>query len=79
MRTSVTIALLVFLSIVGPRIVLGLFWDFSSPTSNSGQAAVGGAFLGAAGLLSFCWIKGGCGGNRGKRDTEALKNVSSLV
>ena len=79
MRASINITLLVLLSIVGPQIVLGLFWDFTNPTSNSGQAAVGGAFLGAAGVLSLCWLKGNCGSRRGKRDTEALKNVSSLV
>ena len=33
--------------------VSGIFWDFSRPTDNPTQAAAGGAFLGAAGILSL--------------------------
>ena len=55
------------------QAVAGLFWDFTRPTNNAGQAAAGGAFLGAAGLLTLCWVKDNC---RGKREADHSKNVS---
>ena len=55
------------------QAVAGLFWDFTRPTNNAGQAAAGGAFLGAAGLLTLCWVKDNC---RGKREINHSKNVS---
>lgn len=54
------------------QAVAGLFWDFTRPTNNAGQAAAGGAFLGAAGLLTLCWVKDNC---RGKREADYSKNV----
>ena len=75
MKTIINIAILVAILMVVPNIVSGLFWDFSQPTNNNAQAAAGGAFLGAAGILTLCWIKDTCN-RRGKRDTDGTTNVS---
>lgn len=71
MRAVINFTILTFVTIVVPNSVSGLFWDFTNPTTNTGQAAAGGAFLGAAGVLSLCWLKGNC---RGKRATGTSGN-----
>ena len=70
------VAVTSFICIFIVQSVSGLFWDFSRPTNNAGQAAAGGAFLGAAGLLTLCWVKDNC---RGKRETDPSNNVSGNI
>ena len=80
MKNVINVTILGAIFIVVPNSVSGLFWDFTRPTDNAGQAALGGAFLGASGALTVCWLKGNCGSrNRGKRDTDTTKNVSSII
>ena len=66
------ISVSIVICLIVTQSVYGLFWDFSRPTNNAGQAAAGGAFLGAAGILTLCWVKDNC---RGKRETDAANNV----
>ena len=51
------------LVLIAPENVSGI-WDFSRPTNNPLQAAVGGIALGAAGGLALSYFKR----NRGKRN-----------
>ena len=53
------------LTILFPNTVTGI-WDFTKPTNNPLQAAVGGLALGAAGALALDYFKR----NRGKRETR---------
>ena len=54
----------IVIAVVFPNTVTGI-WDFTRPTNNAAQAALGGIFLGAAVGLSLNYFKR----NRGRRDT----------
>ena len=41
-------------------------WDFTKPTNNVAQAAVGGLALGAAGALALSYLKGSGGRSRSR-------------
>ena len=41
-------------------------WDFTQPTNNVAQAAVGGLALGAAGALALSYLKGSGGRSRSR-------------
>lgn len=59
----------IVLAVLFPNTVTGI-WEFSRPTNNPLQAAVGGLVLGAAGVLALNYAKG----RRGRRDiTESNK------
>ena len=59
------IVIVVVFALIAPENVCGI-WDFSRPTNNPLQAAVGGLALGAAGALAVNYFKRG----RGKRDAD---------
>ena len=61
---SKVVVVVVFV-LIAPENVCGI-WDFSRPTNNPLQAAVGGLALGAAGALAVNYFKRG----RGKRDAD---------
>jgi hypothetical protein len=54
---------IIMIAVICPNTVSGI-WDFTRPTNNAAQAALGGIFLGAAAGLSLNYFKG----RRGRRD-----------
>ena len=65
-------------------------WDFTKPTNNVAQAAVGGLALGAAGALALSYLKGSGGRSRsrghyggnygwGRRKRDANQIVRYLI
>ena len=69
---------IIVIAVLFPNAVTGI-WDFTRPTNNPAQAALGGAFLGAAGALTINWLKNrGNRGHYGKRDLTGNVRLFSL-